>query len=147
MSLMASVAGSSTLMACLVRALTTPQLTQCLPVIIHASEKYLVNLGFIRDVKSVSGVHTTHPLARPNHNVSASWQKTISAQPLDARFGNGQFACLILCLTITDLVTTMSGLLIPAEWNHYGVIYFQAWSFEDKCLPDFLKQCASPYLV
>ena len=27
------------------------------------------------------------------------------------RFGNGQFACLILCLTMTDLVTTMSGLV------------------------------------
>ena len=27
------------------------------------------------------------------------------------RFGNGQFACLILCLTVTDLVTTMSGLV------------------------------------
>jgi len=26
-------------------------------------------------------------------------------------FGNGQFACLILCLTMTDLVTTMSGLV------------------------------------
>ena len=34
-----------------------------------------------------------------------------SAQPRDARFGNGQFACLILCLTITDLVTTVSGLV------------------------------------
>ena len=28
-----------------------------------------------------------------------------------ARFGNGQFACLILCLTMTDLVTTVSGLV------------------------------------
>ena len=27
------------------------------------------------------------------------------------RFGNGQFACLILCLTMTDLVTTSCGLL------------------------------------
>ena len=27
------------------------------------------------------------------------------------RFGNGQFACLILCLTMTDLVTTCCGLL------------------------------------
>ena len=27
------------------------------------------------------------------------------------RFGNGQFACLILCLTMTDLVTTVSGLV------------------------------------
>ena len=36
---------------------------------------------------------------------------TSSVQPRDARFGNGQFACLILCLTITDLVTTVSGLV------------------------------------
>ena len=27
------------------------------------------------------------------------------------RFGNGQFACLILCLTMTDLLTTSCGLL------------------------------------
>ena len=24
-------------------------------------------------------------------------------------FGNGQFACLILCLTMTDLLTTLCG--------------------------------------
>ena len=27
------------------------------------------------------------------------------------RFGNGQFACLILCLTMTDLVTTVTGMV------------------------------------
>ena len=27
------------------------------------------------------------------------------------RFGNGQFACLILCLTVSDLLTVSCGLL------------------------------------
>ena len=27
------------------------------------------------------------------------------------RFGNGQFACLILCLTAADLLTTLCGVL------------------------------------
>ena len=53
--LVASVARSSTLMAGWVRALTTSQHTQCLPVIIHASEKYLV--GFI--INNVNIVSTT----------------------------------------------------------------------------------------
>ena len=43
--------------------------------------------------------------------MSARCHVTLSAQPCDVRFGNGQFACLILCLTITDLVTTVSGLV------------------------------------
>ena len=31
--------------------------------------------------------------------------------PPHLRFGNGQFACLILCLTVSDLLTVSCGLL------------------------------------